>query len=281
MVYGIWYMRTFKWDFWIHYYYSCPQLIRLKKLRVYFIFERNLREKRGEENWLPWPLPWLGVQSETQTLTGTHWHSPAALNGTHKYLCSLTRTSPIKHNCKLTFFWFAALLYSLSLFLSLSLIPAVNHESNSWSRSWNWSWNWNWSWRESRERKRSRVRGNTSANKCNFISAAGLQGHTHTYRHACACTHMFELARLCQIYMYIYLLMKQPNWAISKQNYWVYCIARINTAKGKHSRESRGERERRIGRMELRARKALTHCTVAQISKCSAEETSRIWCKKL
>lgn len=46
-----------------------------------------------------------------------------------------------------------------------------------------------------REVKSSKVRSNRSANKCNFISQAGLQGHTH----ACACTHMFELARLPDI----------------------------------------------------------------------------------
>lgn len=36
----------------------------------------------------------------------------------------------------------------------------------------------------------------------------------------------------------IYLLMKQPNWTISKQNYWVYCIARINT---EHSTAQHGK----------------------------------------
>lgn len=46
-----------------------------------------------------------------------------------------------------------------------------------------------------REEKSSKVWSNRSANKCNFISQAGLQGHTH----ACACTHMFELARLPDI----------------------------------------------------------------------------------
>lgn len=46
-----------------------------------------------------------------------------------------------------------------------------------------------------REVKSSKVWSNRSANKCNFISQAGLQGHTH----ACACTHMFELARLPDI----------------------------------------------------------------------------------
>lgn len=45
------------------------------------------------------------------------------------------------------------------------------------------------------EVKSSKVRSNRSANKCNFISQAGLQGHTH----ACACTYMFELARLPDI----------------------------------------------------------------------------------
>lgn len=61
-------------------------------------------------------IHWRGQRSEAKS---TYQHSPA-LSSTHKYLRSLTRTSLIKHNCKLTFFWFAALLCTLRAGRSLS-----------------------------------------------------------------------------------------------------------------------------------------------------------------
>lgn len=69
--------------------------MRLKKLRLYLIFER-MREREKErtesgEEWLantPMAITLDRVQSKTQALTGTHQHS-TALTSTYAHLHAL------------------------------------------------------------------------------------------------------------------------------------------------------------------------------------------------